>query len=136
MDFPFVLADVFTSTPFSGNQLAVISDARGLSGVAMQAITREFNFPESTFVLPPADPAHAARVRIFTPRTELPFAGHPTVGTAAVLAHLGRAGEGEIVLEEGIGPVRVRIRKDAGLTKATLLVDATVEMAPVPPAPA
>jgi trans-2,3-dihydro-3-hydroxyanthranilate isomerase len=131
MDVPFVLADVFTRVPFRGNQLAVIPDARGLSAAAMQAITREFNFAESTFVLPPVDAAHAARVRIFTPGTELPFAGHPTVGTAAVLAHLGRAGAGEIVLEEGIGPVRVRIQKDEmGPTKATLIVHASVE-APV-----
>jgi len=90
MDHRFVIADVFSATPFGGNQLAVFPDAQGLSSRAMQALAREFNFAETTFVLPPDDPRHAARVRIFTPKAELPFAGHPTVGTAAVLAHLGR----------------------------------------------
>src|SRR6266511_1525527 len=89
MSHRFVIADVFTPTPFGGNQLAVFPDARGLSDRAMQAVAREFNFAETTFVLPPADPRHTRRVRIFTPRIELPFAGHPTVGTAAVLARLG-----------------------------------------------
>jgi trans-2,3-dihydro-3-hydroxyanthranilate isomerase len=82
----------------------------------MQALAREFNFAETTFVLPPADARHTARVRIFTPRAELPFAGHPTVGTAAVLAHLGRvdaAHGASLVLEEGIGPVAVEVRRVA-----------------------
>src|SRR2546421_3732248 len=83
----FFIADVFTSRPFTGNQLAVFPDAQGLSDRAMQSIAREFNFAETTFVLPPGDSRHAARVRIFTPKAELPFAGHPTIGTAAVLAH-------------------------------------------------
>src|SRR5258706_8569856 len=86
----FFIADVFTERPFAGNQLAVFPDAQGISDRAMQAIAREFNFAETTFVLPPHDPRHACRVRIFTPRAELPFAGHPTVGTAAALAGLGR----------------------------------------------
>jgi trans-2,3-dihydro-3-hydroxyanthranilate isomerase len=86
MDYDFVLVDVFTDEPFGGNPLAVFTDARGLSPRAMQALARELNFPESTFVLPPDDDRATARVRIFTPRAELPFAGHPTVGTAAVLA--------------------------------------------------
>ena len=85
----FVIADVFTARPFGGNQLAVFPDARGLSDRAMQTLAREFNFAETTFVLAPADPRHTRRVRIFTPRTEMPFAGHPTIGTAAVLASLG-----------------------------------------------
>ena len=78
----FYIADVFTDKPYTGNQLGVFPDAQGLSERAMQAIARELNFAETTFVLPPA------RVRIFTPSTEMQFAGHPTVGTAAVLAHL------------------------------------------------
>jgi trans-2,3-dihydro-3-hydroxyanthranilate isomerase len=88
--YRYFIADVFTDRPFTGNQLAVFPDAQGLSPSVMQSIAREFNFPESTFVFPPENGAHAARVRIFTPKTELPFAGHPTLGTAAVLAHLKR----------------------------------------------
>src|SRR5579884_1779298 len=85
----YVTADVFTDRRFGGNQLAVFPDARDIPAEAMQAIAREFNYSETTFVLPAADPSHAARVRIFTPGSELPFAGHPTVGTAYVLATLG-----------------------------------------------
>jgi trans-2,3-dihydro-3-hydroxyanthranilate isomerase len=106
----FTIVDVFSDRPFGGNQLAVFPSAEGISDATMQQLAREFNFAETTFVLPPLDPAHTCRVRIFTPRAELPFAGHPTVGTAAVLASLdgGRAGaERRFVLEEGIGPVTV-----------------------------
>lgn len=114
MVYRFVIADVFTETAFGGNQLAVFPDAEGLSDRAMQALAREFNFAEATFVLPPVDPRHARRVRIFTPKTELPFAGHPTVGTAGVLAHLGLIATSEatttVTLEEGIGPVPVEVR--------------------------
>ncbi len=74
--------DVFTATRFQGNQLAIVTDARGLSTADMQAVTREFNLSETTFVLPPEDPQTTARVRIFTLGYEMPFAGHPTVGTA------------------------------------------------------
>jgi trans-2,3-dihydro-3-hydroxyanthranilate isomerase len=105
---PFVIADVFTERAFAGNQLAVLPDARGLSDRAMQLIAREFNFAETTFVLPPDDPGHARRVRIFTPGAELEFAGHPTLGTASVLAHLGLVpASGSLLLELGVGPVRV-----------------------------
>ncbi len=105
----FVTLDVFTERRFAGNTLAVVLDAENLDTAAMQTVAREFNHPETVFVLPPADPAHRARVRIFTPGTELPFAGHPTVGTAVLLARLdGGAGAREIVLEENIGPVRCR----------------------------
>src|SRR5262249_38000255 len=87
--------------------LAVVLDAEGLDAAAMQTVAREFNHPETVFVLPPADPAHRARLRIFTPASELPFAGHPTVGTAVLLARLDAGGGGrEFVVEEGIGPVR------------------------------
>jgi trans-2,3-dihydro-3-hydroxyanthranilate isomerase len=123
----FVIADVFTDRPFSGNQLAVFPDAQGIPERAMQPIAREFNFPETTFVLPAKDKRHACRVRIFTPKAELPFAGHPTVGTAAVLAHLGRA-RGTIILEEGVGPVPVEVEAREGHFHARFTIDKPVEM--------
>lgn len=86
MGFDFSLVDVFSDRPFGGNQLAVFRDAAGIADETMQRLAREFNFSETTFVLPPSDPSCTCRVRIFTPRQELPFAGHPTLGTAAVLA--------------------------------------------------
>jgi trans-2,3-dihydro-3-hydroxyanthranilate isomerase len=123
----FVIADVFTDRPFSGNQLAVFPDAQGLSENEMQSIAREFNFAESTFVFPPQDARHSCRVRIFTPKKEMQFAGHPTVGTAAVLAHLGRV-SGAAVLEEGIGPVPVAIEKRGALFHAQFTIEKPVEM--------
>ena len=112
-EFHFVTCDVFTDRIFSGNQLAVLTDASGLDDATMQSIAREFNFAETTFVTPPADARHTARVRIFTPGREMPFAGHPTVGTAFVLASMA-VGEpaSELVLEENVGPVPVRIDRD------------------------
>jgi trans-2,3-dihydro-3-hydroxyanthranilate isomerase len=104
----FLIADVFTDRPFAGNQLAVFPRAEAIPEAAMQPIAREFNFAETTFVLPPRDSRNAARVRIFTPRAELPFAGHPTIGTAAVLIHRGLK-EKAFVLEEGIGPVPIEV---------------------------
>ena len=86
MQLEFTTVDVFTDRRFGGNPLAVISNAQGLATEQMQSIAAEFNLAETTFVLPPSDPAHTAQVRIFTPRAELPFAGHPNVGTAFVLA--------------------------------------------------
>src|SRR5215469_10826119 len=83
--YPFHIVDVFSSTPFGGNQLAVLPKAAGISTEGMQKIAREFNFGETTFVLPKNDPANTCRVRIFSPRAELDFAGHPTVGTACAL---------------------------------------------------
>jgi trans-2,3-dihydro-3-hydroxyanthranilate isomerase len=111
MSFDFTLVDVFSDRPFGGNQLAVFPDATGIADATMQQLAREFNFSETTFVLPPADPAHTCRVRIFTPQRELPFAGHPTVGTAAVLASMSDGGPGgrPLVFEEGIGPVTVTV---------------------------
>jgi trans-2,3-dihydro-3-hydroxyanthranilate isomerase len=101
---------VFTRRRYAGNPLAVVLDPAGLDGAAMQAVAREFNLSETVFVLPPADPAHRARLRIFTPASELPFAGHPTVGTAVLLNRIdGAAGRREIVVEEGIGPVRCAV---------------------------
>jgi trans-2,3-dihydro-3-hydroxyanthranilate isomerase len=137
MDHAFVLVDVFTDRPFGGNQLAVFTDARGLSPRAMQALARELNFAESTFVLPPDDARSAARVRIFTPRAELPFAGHPTVGTAAVLAGAGLvAFEGDVAafrLEEGIGDVEVAVRRRGALLSGELTLAKPVVLPAVAP---
>ena len=114
MQVPFVTLDVFTDRRFGGNPLAVILDARGLADADMQAIAREFNYSEQTFVLPPADPAHTARVRIFTPSSELPFAGHPNVGTAVALARagavFGRPVGDALSLRGGGGPGRLHRR--------------------------
>jgi trans-2,3-dihydro-3-hydroxyanthranilate isomerase len=102
----FATLDVFTDRRFTGNPLAVVLDPEGLDTAAMQVIAREFGHPETVFVFPPEDPAHRARVRIFTPGREMPFAGHPTVGTAVLLGLRDGAAVGsDIVLEEGIGPV-------------------------------
>jgi len=113
MRYRYYTCDVFTDRRFGGNPLAVLPAADGLSGARMQRIAREFNYSETTFVLPPDDAAHTRRVRIFTPAAEIPFAGHPNVGTAFVLAATGAvSGEGEVrvVFEEGAGPVPVAIR--------------------------
>lgn len=135
----FIIVDVFTETIFGGNQLAVFPDARGLSDRAMQALAREFNFAETSFVLPPQDPRHEARVRIFTPKRELPFAGHPTVGTAAVLARLGvvqiSGGAATIVLEEGVGPITVEVQPRGDATFARLATEKEVESPSDRPAP-
>ena len=104
----FATLDVFTDRRFAGNPLAVVLDAQGLDAAAMQAIAREFNHPETVFVFPPRDGAHRAALRIFTPAAELPFAGHPTVGTAVLLGRLDGGAARELVLEEVIGPVRCR----------------------------
>jgi trans-2,3-dihydro-3-hydroxyanthranilate isomerase len=119
MQLPYHVLDVFTEEPLAGNPLAVVLDADGLDSVHMQRIAREFNLSETVFVLRPEHVAHTARVRIFTPASEIPFAGHPTVGTGALLAALNApepAGHGDalIVLEEGIGIVRVGVRLRPG----------------------
>ena len=123
----FYTVDVFTSRRFGGNQLAVFPDARAIPEASLLPITREFNYSETTFVYPPADRRHTRRVRIFTPGGEIPFAGHPTVGTAHVLVASGEVGapgggarepeaDGELrlVLEEGVGPVSVLVRTERG----------------------
>jgi trans-2,3-dihydro-3-hydroxyanthranilate isomerase len=109
--YSFLQLDVFTRRAFGGNQLAVFTDARGLTTDQMQALTREMNFSESTFVFPPETPGTDRRVRIFTPAMEMPMAGHPTVGTAAALVQrsLAQPKDGVLVLELGIGPVKVEI---------------------------
>jgi trans-2,3-dihydro-3-hydroxyanthranilate isomerase len=107
----FLIADVFTGTPLEGNQLGIFPDARGLSAELMQKATREMNFSETVFFLPPDDPATAdAHVRIFTPGGELPFAGHPTLGSAWVLGEL--LGKDTVTLQLGIGLVPVRLDRD------------------------
>ncbi len=115
----YAVLDVFTDRPLAGNQLAVVLDSAGLGDARMQAIAAEFNLSETVFVFPAAKPVHSAAIRIFTPARELPFAGHPTVGTAVLLG-LERAASGigngqmVLVLEEKVGPVRcgVTLRSD------------------------
>ena len=134
----YYTADVFSDRPFGGNPLAVFPEAQGLNDEQMQAIARELNLAETTFVYPPADPRHTNRLRIFTPKAELPFAGHPTVGTAFVLAATGRialSGEQtDIVFEENVGPVPVRILATDGVPSFMQLSVAQLpETGPPPP---
>jgi trans-2,3-dihydro-3-hydroxyanthranilate isomerase len=140
LDIRYLTADVFTDHVFGGNPLAVFPDASHIPPALMPAIAREFNYSETTFVLPPADPKHAARVRIFTPGGELPFAGHPTVGTAHVLATLGAVrltgDETHMVLEEGVGPVPVTIRATSGVPTFAQLSVAQLPQVTQAPAPA
>ena len=119
----YVTTDVFTDRMFGGNPLAVVLDAEGLSGTEMQAIALEFNYSETTFVLPPDDPANTAKVRIFTPRTEVPFAGHPNVGTAFVLARespsaaaAAASAAGMFLFEERAGLVPLTLLREHGAT--------------------
>jgi trans-2,3-dihydro-3-hydroxyanthranilate isomerase len=117
MKLDFATVDVFTDRQFGGNPLAVVPDARGLTSAQMQAIAAEFNLSETTFVLPPQDAASTAQVRIFTPRAELPFAGHPNVGTAFVLAGATTSAARPItgdtmIFEEKAGLVRIELLRD------------------------
>ena len=109
MSHKYLHYDVFTREPFRGNQLAVFTDARGMEPWRMQALAREMNFSESTFILPPEQPGTDIRMRIFTPGIELPMAGHPTIGSTFALAHAGviRPGTGRFVFGLGIGPTPV-----------------------------
>lgn len=115
----YVTCDVFTSTPFTGNQLAVVFGAEGLPTETLQAITREFNYSETVFVFAAESAAHTRKVRIFTPGAELPFAGHPTIGCAHALVALGQVptqgDEAMVVLGEGVGPVPVRVWLEKGV---------------------
>ncbi|MEK7687918.1 MAG: PhzF family phenazine biosynthesis protein [Pseudomonadota bacterium] len=131
MKLHFTTVDVFTDRQFGGNPLAVVTNAQGLSTERMQAIAAEFNLAETTFVLPPKDSAHTAEVRIYTPKAEMPFAGHPNVGTAFVLARAGesygRPVSGDrLVFEEKAGLVRMELTREEGIVVATRLA------APVP----
>ena len=117
MQLRFATVDVFTDTRFAGNPLAVVLNAEGLSTAQMQTIAAEFNLSETTFVLPPEGPANTAQVRIFTPRYEMPFAGHPNVGTAFVLARAGESygravGGDRVVFEEKAGLVPIKLMTD------------------------
>jgi len=116
--FDFETYDVFTADRFAGNPLAVIMNAEGLSGEELQTITREFNLAETSFILPPEDPINTARVRIFTPGYEMPFAGHPTVGAAIAIARArGLSGELRLELNTGVFPVVVKTSADGGFAE-------------------
>ena len=113
----YFVYDVFTDTPFGGNQLAVFPDAKDIPEDKLQSIAAEFNFSEVTFVYPPRDSAHTARVRIFTPNTEVDFAGHPTIGTLIALSDLGH--KSPMVLELGIGPLNGEVTEVGAAFTAT-----------------
>lgn len=138
MSYRFFTADVFTDQVFGGNPLAVFPDARGIPDELLLSIAREFNLSETVFVYPPDNPAHTRRLRIFTPAAEIPFAGHPTVGAAFVLATLGEipldGGETHVVFEEGVGPVPVVVRSEDGKPVFAQLTAAKApEVGPPPP---
>ena len=120
MRLKFITVDVFTDRQFGGNPLAVVVNAAELSSRQMQAIAAEFNLAETTFVLPPKDPKNTAQVRIFTPKSELPFAGPPNVGTAFVLACMGRGGD-RFVFEEKAGLVPLDLTRENGAVVAARL---------------
>ena len=138
MKYPFHIVDVFSSTPFGGNQLAVLPEAAGISTEGMQKIAREFNFGETTFVLPKNDSANTCRVRIFTPRTELDIAGHPSIGTACALVmkqHVGLTDPIRLILEENVGPVTVDVAQRNGGFHGTLTLSGKVEAPTGAPSP-
>ncbi|SRR5258706_2468145 len=110
--YRFLTLDVFTDRPYAGNPLAVFPDARGMTKTQMQRLAREFNYSESTFVLPPKNRKNTAQVRIFTPRDEIPFAGHPNVGTAFALAGKHKRAS-TLLFEEGAGLVPVDLLRDS-----------------------
>ena len=141
MRYRYVTADVFTSKIYCGNPLAVVLDAQGLNTAQMQRIAREFNYSETSFVLPPKDAAHTAWVRIFTPDREVPFAGHPNVGTAVVLARemmtSGRPAPDAFVFEEAAGLVRIALTSGAkGVEHVELLAPQPLSRASEVPADA
>lgn len=139
MRYRFFTADVFTDQIFGGNQLAVFPNADGLETAQMQQVAKEFNLSETVFVFPPQKPEHTRQLRIFTPGAEVPFAGHPTVGTAHVLAAIGEiqliGQQTDIVFEEGVGPVPVSIYAVDGQPASSQLSAAVMpEFGPEPPA--
>ncbi len=130
----FATLDVFTNRRMAGNPLAVVLQSEGLDTEAMQAIAREFNLAETVFVLPPQNGLHRARLRIFTPKRELPFAGHPTVGTAVLLALLDGGGTArDLILEEGIGPIACHVAPGESHGSATFDVPSLPNESGVPP---
>jgi len=135
--YPFLQVDVFATEPFAGNPLAVFPRAEGLSSAEMQSIAREMNLSETTFVTP-AENGGDVRVRIFTPENELPFAGHPSVGTACVVARLGMVGKGgsgvvPVVLELGVGPTVVDVEMRDGEPVAGTVHQGSPHFGHVPP---
>ena len=134
MTHRFILTDVFTERAFGGNQLAVFPDGRDIPDGLMQSYARELNFSETTFVLPPRKPAHSHRVRIFTPTQEIPFAGHPNIGTAVVLAKLARdaglGNEAQFVFDENAGTVKVSATIGADRNFAELTLEKSAETRP------
>ena len=137
MKYQFHIVDVFSSTPFGGNQLAVLPDAAAISTEGMQKVAREFNFGETAFVLPQNDP-NTYRVRIFSPRTELDFAGHPSVGTACtlVMKQGGRLSDPiRLILEENVGPVIVDVARRNGGFHGTLTLSGKIEAPAGAPSP-
>ena len=137
MKYTFHIVDVFSSTPFGGNQLAVLPDATGISTEGMQKIAREFNFSETAFVVPKTDPS-TCRVRIFSPRTELDFAGHPSVGTACALVmkqHVRLSDPIRLILEENVGPVTVDVVQRSGGFHGTLTLSGKIDAPAGAPSP-
>jgi len=138
LKYTFHIVDVFSSTPFGGNQLAVLPDAAGISTEGMKKIAREFNFAETTFVLPKKDPANTFRVRIFTPRAELDFAGHPSVGTACALVmkqHVRLGDPIRLTLEENVGPVTVEVAQENGGFHGALTLSCKIDAPAGAPSP-
>ncbi len=131
----YIIADVFTDQRFKGNPLAVVLDGRGLSDQAMQTIAREFNLSETVFVLPPDNPVHACRLRIFTPANELPFAGHPTVGATIVIATVlrGLTDPDAFILEENVGPIPVRFDRASMTASFTVTGSPKIREGVAPP---
>jgi trans-2,3-dihydro-3-hydroxyanthranilate isomerase len=137
MSHRYYISDVFTDRPFGGNPLAVFPDGARVPEAQMPRIARELNLSETVFVLPPRSSEHHCRLRIFTPAKELPFAGHPTVGTACTLAEIGRIGGGdtrtEVTFEEGVGPIPVTVERAEAGVRATFTTARLPELGP--PAP-
>ena len=133
MPLSYLHYDVFTDTPFTGNQLAVFMDAQGLSVDRMQALAREMNFSESTFILPAEAPGTDVRMRIFTPANELPMAGHPTIGSTFALAHAGMIAPGaaRFVFGLGIGPVPVDLEWEGGVLRFAWMTQLVPTFGPV-----
>lgn len=141
MTWRFHIVDVFTASAFAGNALAVLPDGRGLTTDQMQAIAREFNFSETTFVFLDEASAARPRVRIFTPRAELDFAGHPTIGTACALVMHGYVGTelgvpARLTLEENVGPVAVDVERRDGVFYGTLTLKTEIDLPPGAPSAA
>src|SRR5258707_9302913 len=138
MKYTFHIVDVFSSTPFGGIQQTVLPDAAGISTEGMQKIAREFNFGETIFVLPKNDPANTCRVRIFSPRTELDFAGHPSVGTACALVmkqHVRLSDPVRLILQENVGLVTVDVTQRNGGFHGTLTLSGKIEAPTGAPSP-